>query len=229
MLLPGCFSVCCVPPPPPQISIMSVGYSSKEFSLVTGCNQKHRSCQSLKVYLFEVGWSSLMVVEVSKWRNSTVGCWKVHEKKVSEKVVMNTSKLDVHLLGPMLQQMIQHYLQIFVDLDAQHGTWMQITAFFTAKYSNNMSIQGFFSTIRQSFCVTKRHWLWVSGICIHVLWPFWATLADLGRQCRDAWCSNNSHGSGIEGNAPWEAPEKWGSNWAQNPESRVAAWWLIHR
>ena len=108
--------MCCVSPP--QISSMSVGYSS------TGCNQKHRSCQSLKVYLFEVGWSSLMVVEVSKWRNSTVGCWKVHEKKVSEKVVMNTSKLDVHLLGPMLlkKQMIQHYLQIFVDLDAQHGT-----------------------------------------------------------------------------------------------------------
>lgn len=96
---------------PPQISSMSVGYSSKELSLA-GCNQKHRSCQSLKVYLFEVGWSSLIVVEVSKWRNSTVGCWKVHEKKVSEKVVMNTSKLDVHLFGPMLlkKQIIQHYI-----------------------------------------------------------------------------------------------------------------------
>lgn len=228
MLLPGCFSLCCVPPPADfehVCWVLVIGVITDRLQPKAPELPKPKGLPFRGWLVVADGRGGFKMEKFQGW------CWKVHEKKVSEKAVMNTSKLDVHLFGPMLlkKQIIQHYLQLFVDLDAKHGAWMQITAFFTAKYSNNMSIQGFFSTIRQSFCVTKRHWLRVSGICIHVLWPFWATLADLGRQCRDAWCSNNSHGSGVEGNAPWEAPEKWRSNWAQNTESRVAAWWLIHR
>ena len=48
------------------------------------------------------------------------------------------------------------------------------------------------------------------------------------RQCHHPWCSHDSHRSGVEVDAPWEAPLS-RSDWAQSPQSGAAAQQLNRR
>ena len=66
---------------------------------------------------------------------------------------------------------------------------------------------------------------WLSSVLRHVLW---SSIEHLTRRCHHPGRCDDSHCSGVEGYAPWEASLS-RSNWAQSPQSGAAARQLNHR
>ena len=66
---------------------------------------------------------------------------------------------------------------------------------------------------------------WLSSVLRHVLW---SSIEHLTRRCHHPGRCDDSHCSGVEGYAPWEASLS-RSDWAQSPQSGAAARQLNHR